>query len=125
MAGQNVHFEGIGQWVRRDAVQGVGEGTLGMPEIMGQLKVEPKVGGDAAESGQPGCHLRRDGSRAGQHAVERLARDRQFLGGLGHRQTKLGQHSVAQNGAGMRWWIIGQWRFWRHRTRPEETTLHM
>ena len=125
MAGQDVRFEGIGQRMRWDAVQGIGKGMLGMPEIMRQLKVEPEVGGHAAEPGQSGRHLWRNCGLASQHAMERLAGDCQLLSRLGHRQPKFGQNPVAQHSTRMRWRIIGQWGFSRHRARPEGTTFQM
>ena len=79
MAGHEIRLEGVGQRVRRDAGQGIGKGTLRMPKIMRQLKAEPDMGGNAAESGQPG----QPGSRPGR-------------GGGG-----ACKHAVAQHGSGV------------------------
>ena len=79
MAGQDRGFEGVGQRVGRDAFEGAGKGALRVPEIVRQLQVEPEVGGHAAEPGQPGGHLGCHGGGASQHAVQRLAGDRELL----------------------------------------------
>jgi hypothetical protein len=80
------------------------DAAFGVPKIVGRLQVEPQPRTLAAKLSEPHRHFRRHWSRIAPRddAVKRLPRDAKFRRCVHDRESKRGQHIVAQDFAGMR-----------------------
>src|ERR1700741_2504245 len=73
-----------------------------MPEVVGLLHPQPKIGTVAAVFAEPQGHLRCYSRAAGKNAVQGRPGDVQGLGDIGYAHVERGQDILAQYGPRMR-----------------------